>query len=314
MRYINEFREGENVVGHYLCKNRQTLKSRAGKSYLSLKLQDKTGTVDAKVWDLNNDIKSFEENDFIKIDANAIIYQNDIQLNIKKIRRSMEGEYDPADYIPCSEKNIDTMYQEFLDYIKTIESSYIKKLLQKIFLEHPVVSKRFKTHSAAKSIHHGYMGGLLEHSLSVTQICDFAAPKYKYVDRDILIASAMLHDVGKVLELSEFPVNDYTDDGQLLGHLIIGAEIIKDTAAEIEGFPKQLESLLKHCMLSHHGEYEYGSPKLPKTIEAFILHCADNLDAKTKVIEEMLQNDSTQGSWAGYQRMLQRNIRKSDYK
>lgn len=314
MRYINEFREGENVVGHYLCKNRQTLKSRAGKSYLSLKLQDKTGTVDAKVWDLNNDIKSFEENDFIKIDANAIIYQNDIQLNVKKIRRSMEGEYDPADYIPCSEKNIDTMYQEFLDYIKTIESSYIKKLLQKIFLEHPVVSKQFKTHSAAKSIHHGYMGGLLEHSLSVTQICDFAAPKYKFVDRDILIASAMLHDVGKVLELSEFPVNDYTDDGQLLGHLIIGAEIIKDTAAEIEGFPKQLESLLKHCMLSHHGEYEYGSPKLPKTIEAFILHCADNLDAKTKVIEEMLQNDSTQGSWAGYQRMLQRNIRKSDYK
>ncbi|NLK38280.1 MAG: HD domain-containing protein [Epulopiscium sp.] len=313
MRYIKELREGENVVEHYLCKSRQVLKSRAGKSYLSLKLQDKTGTVDAKVWDMSNDIKSFEENDFIKIDANVIVYQNDLQLNVKKIRRSMEGEYDPMDYIPCSEKNIDSMYQELLGYIRTIKSPYIKKLLEIIFLKHPVVSKRFKTHSAAKNIHHGYMGGLVEHTLSVTQICDFVAPRYKFVDRDILIASAMLHDVGKVLELSEFPVNDYTDDGQLLGHLIIGAEMIKDAAAQIEGFPKQLESLLKHCMLSHHGEYEYGSPKLPKTIEAFILHCADNLDAKTKVIEEMLENDSTQGSWAGYQKMLQRNIRKSDY-
>lgn len=313
MRYIKDLREGENVVEHYLCKTRQALKSRAGKSYLSLKLQDKTGTVDAKVWDMNNDIKSFEENDFIKIDANAIIYQNDIQLNVKKIRRSMDGEYDPMDYIPCSEKNIDAMYQELLGYIGTIKSPYIKKLLEIIFLKHPVVSKRFKTHSAAKNIHHGYMGGLVEHTLSVTQICDFAAPRYKFVNRDILIASAMLHDVGKVLELSEFPINDYTDDGQLLGHLIIGAEMIKDAAADIEGFPKQLESLLKHCMLSHHGEYEYGSPKLPKTIEAFILHCADNMDAKTKVIEEMLENDSTQGSWAGYQKMLQRNIRKSDY-
>lgn len=313
MRYLNELHEGENVVEHYLCKNRQSLKSRAGKTYLSLKLQDKTGTVDAKVWDLNNDIKSFEENDFIKIDANVITYQNDIQLNVRKIRRSMEGEYDPTDYIPCSEKNIEAMYVELMGYIKTIQSPFVKKLLDIIFRENEDVSKRFKTHSAAKSLHHGYLGGLLEHTLSVTQICDFLAPRYKYVDRDILIASAMLHDVGKVLELSEFPVNDYTDDGQLLGHLIIGSELIRDTARMIDGFPKELESLLKHCMLSHHGEYEYGSPKLPKTIEAFILHCADNMDAKTKAIEEMLDNSSVQGNWVGYQKMLQRNIRKSGY-
>lgn len=313
MRYINELFEGENVVEHYLCKNRQSLKSKNGKTYLSLKLQDKTGMVDAKVWDVTNDIKSFEENDFIKVDGSVILYQNAIQLNVRKIRKSMEGEYDPQDFIPCSEKDLDAMYKELMGYIDTIESSYIKQLLVEIFYHHPIVSKRFQTHSAAKSVHHGYRGGLLEHTLSVTQICDFSAPRYKHVDRDILLASAMLHDVGKVLELSEFPVNDYTDDGQLLGHLIIGSEMIRDAAAKIEGFPKQLETLLKHCMLSHHGEYEYGSPKLPKTIEAFILHCADNLDAKTKVIEEMLDNDNTQGSWAGYQKMLQRSIRKSDY-
>lgn len=313
MRYLNEIKEGESVIGHYLCKSRQTLKSRAGKSYLSLKLQDKTGSVDAKVWDLTNDIKSFEENDFIKIDGTALVYQNDIQLNIKKIRKSMEGEYDPMDYIPSSEKNITEMYSQYLDYIKTIKNPFIKKLLEEILLNHPVISKQFSSHSAAKNIHHGYMGGLVEHSLSVVQICDFMSGRYKYVNRDILIASAMLHDVGKVLELSPFPTNDYTDDGQLLGHIYIGAELIGEAAEKIDHFPPQLESLLKHCILSHHGEYEYGAPILPKTIEAFILHSADNMDAKTKVIEEMIDNDNTQGNWVGYQKMLQRNIRKSEF-
>lgn len=313
MRYISEIREGENVVEHFLCKSKQTLKSRAGKSYLSLKLQDKTGTVDAKVWELNNDIKAFEENEFIKIDGTAIVYQNDIQLNVKRIRRSLEGEYDPMDYIPSTEKNIEEMTKELLGYINTIKNTFIKKLLEEIFINNSVISKKLKYHSAAKNIHHGYMGGLVEHTLSVTQICDFMAPRYKYVNRDILIATAMLHDIGKIYELSDFPENDYTDDGQLLGHIIIGTELITESARKIQDFPKKLESLLKHSILSHHGEYEYGSPQLPKTIEAFILHCADNMDAKVKVIEEMIDTDNTAGSWVGYQKMLQRNIRKSDY-
>ncbi|MBO8434067.1 MAG: HD domain-containing protein [Tyzzerella sp.] len=313
MRYINEIREGENVIEHFLCKSKQTLKSRAGKSYLSLKLQDKTGTVDAKVWELNNDIKAFEENDFIKIDGTAIVYQNDIQLNVKRIRRSLEGEYDPMDYIPSTEKNIDSMTEELLGYINTIKNPYLKKFLEEIFIKDSVISKKIKYHSAAKSVHHGYMGGLVEHTLSVTQICDFLAPRYKYVDRDILIASAMLHDIGKIYELSDFPENDYTDEGQLLGHIVIGIDIISEAVKKVEGFPKKLESLLKHCLISHHGELEYGSPQLPKTIEAFILHCADNMDAKVKVIEELIDSDSTSGSWVGYQKMLQRNIRKSDY-
>ncbi len=313
MRFLNEIKEGESVVGHYLCKSKQTLKSRAGKSYLSLKLQDKTGTVDAKVWELNNDIKSFEENEFIKIDGTALVYQNDIQLNVKKIRRSTEGEYDPVDYIPSSGKDIAKMYADFIGYIKTIQNPFVKKLLEEILIKDEEIHKKFQTHSAAKIIHHGYMGGLVEHSLSVTEICDFMSVRYKNVNRDILVASAMLHDVGKIKELSEFPVNDYTDDGQLLGHIYIGAEMVSRAAAKIDGFPKELESLIKHCILAHHGEYEYGSPVLPKTIEAFILHCADDMDAKSKVIEDMIDADTTQGSWAGYQKMLQRNIRKSEF-
>lgn len=313
MKYINELRDGESVVGHFLCKTRQSAKSRNGKTYLSLMLQDKTGMVDGKVWDMNKDIQSFAENDMIKIDAFVTTFNNDLQLNVKRIRRSQEGEYDPADFIPSTEKDIDEMMAELLAYIKTIESSYIKQLLEDIFCKHPIISKEFKFHSAAKNMHHSCRGGLVEHTLAVTQICDFMAPRYKFVDRDILVASAMLHDVGKVLELSDFPENDYTDDGQLLGHIYIGAELIKDAAAKIEGFPRQLESLLKHCMLSHHGELEYGSPKVPETIEAFILNCADNMDAKTKMIEEMLTDDNTIGNWAGYNRMLQRNIRRSNY-
>lgn len=313
MKYINELHEGENVIEHYLCKSRQTMKSRNGKNYLSLKLQDKTGMVDAKVWDLNNDIQSFQENDFIKVDAFVTTFNNELQLNVKRIRRSREGEYDPADFVPSTDKNIDEMYDQLMGYIKTMKNPYLKKLLEEIFLRHPVISKEFKYHSAAKAMHHSFRGGLVEHTLSVTQLCDFLAPRYNYVNRDILVASAMLHDVGKVLELSDFPTNDYTDDGQLLGHLILGSELIRDAAAKIDGFPKRLESLMKHCMLSHHGEYEYGSPKLPSTPEAFLLHCADNLDAKTKMIEEALAADSTQGHWAGYNRMLQRNLSRSDF-
>ena len=313
MKYINELHEGENIIEHYLCKSRQTMKSRNGKNYLSLKLQDKTGMVDAKVWDLNNDIQSFQENDFIKVDAFVTTFNNELQLNVKRIRRSREGEYDPADFVPSTDKNIDEMYDQLMGYIKTMKNPYLKKLLEEIFLRHPVISKEFKYHSAAKAMHHSFRGGLVEHTLSVTQLCDFLAPRYNYVNRDILVASAMLHDVGKVLELSDFPTNDYTDDGQLLGHLILGSELIRDAAAKIDGFPKRLESLMKHCMLSHHGEYEYGSPKLPSTPEAFLLHCADNLDAKTKMIEEALAADRTQGHWAGYNRMLQRNLSRSDF-
>ena len=313
MRYINELREGENLVEHYLCKSKQTLKSRAGKSYYSLKLQDKTGTIDAKVWDLNNDIKSFDENDFIKIDGTVLIYNNEPQLNIRRIRKSDEGEYNPMDYIPSTEKNIDEMLKELYGYIDSINDKYIKKLLQEIFINDEYVSKCFKTHSAARTMHHSYLGGLVEHTLSVTQICDFMAGRYKNVNRDLLVATAMLHDVAKVKELSQFPMNEYTDDGQLLGHIVMGSEMVHEAASKIEDFPKTLESLIKHSILAHHGEYEFGSPELPKTIRAFILHCADNMDAKTKAIEEAIEGNSTQGNWVGYQRIMQRNIRNSEY-
>lgn len=314
MRFLNEIRESETVVEHYLCKSKQTLKSRAGKSYLSLKLQDKTGVIDAKVWELTNDIQSFEENDFIKVEALVLTYQNDLQMNIKKIRKSNEGEYHPMDYIPSSGKNIDEMYDKFIGYIDVVEDVYLKALLKGIFIDNKTIAGNIKIHSAAKSVHHNYLGGLLEHSLSVTETCEFLSTRYKHVDKDILLTSAMLHDVGKVMELSTFPVNDYTDEGQLLGHIYMAAELISKTASGIDNFPKVLENLVKHNILSHHGELEFGSPTVPKTIESFIIHYADNLDAKIKIIEDMLDTgENTFGSWVGYNKLLQRQIRKSEF-
>ncbi|MCL2565118.1 MAG: HD domain-containing protein [Defluviitaleaceae bacterium] len=313
MRYIEDFKEDDRIVAHYLCKQKQSLRSRAGKTYLSLKLQDKTGIIDGKVWELSNDIQSFEENDYIKVDGTVVAYQNDLQMKISKIRRSEEGEYDPADYVPRTDKDVEALYDSLLGYIKSIDNSYIKRLLESIFLEDSVISTSIKTHSAAKQMHHSYMGGLLEHTVCVADICEFLAGKYKFVDRDMLIAGALLHDVCKIIELSPFPVNDYTDDGQLIGHLVMGSELAGRHIDKIEGFPHQLGLLIKHMLLSHHGTHEFGSPVLPKTVEAFLLNCADDLDAKTKMFEDAIVGDNTMGMWVGYHRMFGRNLRKSGY-
>jgi len=311
MKYIEDFKEDDHIIDHYLCKQKLSQKSKSGKTYLSLKLQDKTGAIDAKVWELTKDIQNFEENDFIKVDGIVVSYQNDLQLKVGKIRKSMEGEYDPANYIPTTEKDIDSLFSQIKDYIQTLHNPLIRQLIENVFIKNAAIREAFKVHSAAKSMHHNYMGGLLEHTLSVVQICDFLAPRYKFVNRDLLIATAMLHDIGKIYELSPFPSNDYTDDGQLLGHLIMGDALIKEESEKIPGFPHQLQSLLRHSILAHHGEYEFGSPKLPKTIEAFILFSADNMDAKIKMYETMIAGNSTNSPWAGYHRMLERNIRLS---
>jgi len=312
VKYIKDILEGDRIVDHYLCRQKQIQKTRSGKNYLSLKLQDKTGAAEAKVWEMNHDIKDFEENSIVKIDAIAVIYQNELQIKISKLRPSMEGEYEPADYIRCTEKDIPAMHAQLLKLIDSIETGCIKKLTACI-IKSEAVSAALLTHSAARFMHHGYLGGLLEHTLSVAQTCDFLAGRYKHVNRDILISTAVLHDIGKIFELSPLPINEYTDDGQLLGHIIIGADLVTAEAAKIEKFPHQLLSLIKHSILSHHGELEFGSPKQPYTIEAFLLHSADNMDAKAKAFEETVSGMTAPGPWAGYHKTLARYVRSSQH-
>ncbi|MBR1735491.1 MAG: HD domain-containing protein, partial [Firmicutes bacterium] len=265
------------------------------------------------VWDLNNGIQSFEENDVIKIDALVITYNNEIQLNIKRIRRAKEGEYDPMELIPSTDKDVSDLFKELTALIDSIENEYIKTLLENVFIKNESIGKKFKMHSAAKAMHHNYMGGLIEHTLSVAKLCDYFSSHYEGINRDLLVSTALLHDIGKLTELSEFPTNDYTDEGQLLGHIFIGAELITEESGKIEGFPEKLKALMKHSILAHHGELEYGSPKRPKTKEAFLLHCADDLDAKMKMYESMIEQNSTSGNWAGYNKMLGRYIRNSEF-
>ena len=313
MRYINEWKENERVIDHYLCKQKQSLKTKTGKTYYSLKLQDKTGVADAKVWELHDDIQDFEENEVIKVDGTVLLYNGDVQIKVNRIRRSLEGEYEPRELIPRTEKDIDALHDQLMGYIDSITHPHLQQLVRHIITEEPTISKALRHHSAAKAMHHGYLGGLLEHTVCVVELCDFLAPRYKNVDRDMLMAAAILHDIAKIFELTPMPSNKYTDDGQMLGHIYLGAELVSRTAAGIPGFPPVVESLLKHAILAHHGEYEFGSPKLPATLEAFILHAADNMDAKIKVYEEHFTGYQGTETWTGFHRTLGRYMRKSDY-
>lgn len=313
MRYLADIRESDQVLDHYLCVNKQTLKTKAGKSYYSLKLQDKSGIIDAKIWDLNDGINHFDEGDYIRIDAVAVLFQNTIQLNIKRVRKSTEGEYNPKDYIPMSNRDLDEMYQDLMGHIVKIKNVHLKQLVDSFFVEDKAFIKRFKEHTAAKSMHHNFSGGLLEHTLAIVELCEFYAKQYPEIDRDLLITAALFHDIGKLEELSAFPIVDYTDSGQLLGHIMICVEWVGARIRTINGFPEALANLLKHCIISHHGELEYGSPKKPQIIEAFALNFADNTDAKLKAFTTILETSEVEGDWTGWQRIFDGNIRRTRY-
>ena len=311
MHFIKDLKEGENVSEIYLCKQKQALKTKAGKSYYSLILQDQSGTVDAKIWELNPGIGHFEPLDFIKIEGNVTSFQGALQLNIRHVRKAQEMEYNAADYMPVSRYNIEDMYKELLDYVKKVSEPHLRALLEMFFVQDKEFITSFKCHSAAKSVHHGVVGGLLEHTLSVTKLCDFYTTRYPLLNKDLLLTSAMCHDIGKTQELSLFPENDYTDDGQLIGHIVIGVEMIHDKIREIPGFPKVLENELKHCIVAHHGELEYGSPKKPALMEAMALNLADNTDAKMETMTELFDAAPDNLEWMGFNRFMDSNIRKT---
>ncbi len=311
MYYLKDYREGEKFVGVYLCKQKQILKTKAGKTYYSLTLQDKTGTADGKIWELNNGIEEFDSLDYIYCEGMVTSFQGNLQMNISRVRQCDEGEYDPADYVPCTEKDIEKMYQEILKYVASVHNPYLKKILEKYFVQDKEFIKNFKKHSAAKSVHHGFMGGLLEHTLSVTNLCEYLAGHYPMIHRDLLITAALFHDMGKIDEISDFPQNDYTDDGQMLGHIYIGARAMEQAADEIPGFPARLKNELVHCILSHHGKLEFGSPKVPAIMEAMALHMADNADAKLQTMTEIFKKAGDDMGWLGYNRMMETNLRQT---
>ena len=310
MRHIKDIKDGERVIDHYLVRRKETRESRAGKAFLSLRLSDKTGEIDAKVWELTSNIQPFEEGDVVKVDGIVAVYQNDLQMKISKLRRSSEGEFVPADYVPISARDVNEMHTKLVAIVEGVKNPFVKKLLENIFINNGELVEMLKRHQAAMHMHHGYVGGLLEHTLSVAEISLFLGERYHYVNVDLLTAGALLHDIGKLYELRPLPHNEYTDDGQMLGHIIIGVEMVTAEVAKIQDFPSEAASLIKHLIVSHHGEFEFGSPKLPATPEAMLLHFADNIDAKLTTFSEAYQKDKSQGKWLGYQKALGRYIRK----
>ena len=311
MRFIDGLCEGETIRNVYLCKGKRSAETRNGKPYDNLILQDKTGTLDGKVWDPNSQgIADYDEKDFIEVFGDVINYNGNLQLNIRQIRKAEEGEYNPADYMPTTDKSVDGMYEELTAYIRQISNKYLRQVLEFYYIKDEAFIKKFKAHSAAKTVHHGFSGGLLEHTLSVTRMCDYFATSYSILNRDLLLSSAILHDIGKVKELSDFPDNDYTDEGQLIGHIVTGVEMIHDAIREIPGFPVVLANELKHCIVAHHGELEYGSPKKPALAEAVALNMADSTDAKLQTLTELFKG-KTGTEWLGYNRLFESNLRRA---
>lgn len=309
MRYIKDIKEGDSIGGIYFCKGKNELKSKSDKPYYSIILQDKTGNLDAKVWDINsNGIEDFETGDFVFVQGQVKKYQSALQATLFMIKRCEEGEYELSDFIPVSKKDRDEMFKEFTAILNTVQGEFYKKLLERFFKDSEFV-ERFKNHSAAKTMHHSFLGGLLEHSLGVLRICDFMSKQYPLLNRDLLITVAPLHDIGKMFEISGFPANDYTDEGQLLGHIFIGANLVSEKIKEIPGFPKKVADEILHCILSHHGSLEYGSPKLPALMEAKALSMADDMDAKMQMFTELISSNEGRTDWLGFNKMFESNVR-----
>lgn len=312
MKFIETFREGMHISEVFLCKTKQIALTKNGKEYGSLCLQDKTGTVDAKIWELASPgIGEFEAMDYVRVDADVTVFQGAYQLNIKRIRKADDREYNPEDYLPVTTKDVQVMQHELVQFITSIRNEHLRKLAAGFFMNDAAFMKVFCSHSAAKSVHHGFVGGLLEHTLSVVKLCEYFCKQYPILNRDLLLTAAMFHDIGKTRELAPFPENDYTDEGQLIGHIIIGAQMVEERIATMQGFPKKLENELIHCILAHHGELEYGSPKKPALIEALALNLADNTDAKLETMTEIIRGAGDNKGWLGYNRFMESNIRRT---
>lgn len=308
MKYLKDYKEGDRVLDVYLCKHKQSAVTKNGKSYDNLILQDKTGVMDAKIWDPNSaGIAEFDALDYIEVYGEITSFNGILQVNVKRVRKVFEGEYIPSDYLPMTKKDIEEMFKELKGYMSSLQNIYLKKLLHAFFVEDEEFVKKFKYSSAAKAVHHGFVGGLLEHTLSVTKMCDYYTSVYPILNRDLLLAAAICHDIGKTKELSSFPENDYTDEGQFLGHIVMGTEMVGEKIRKIDGFPKVLENELKHCIISHHGEFEFGSPKKPAIVEAIALNFADNTDAKIQSFTELMENRNESG-WTGFNRLFDSNV------
>ncbi len=303
--WVKDITENDKILGCYLVKEKKVGTTRRGDPFLTLSLADKTGEIEAKVWDGVNELSSlFQEGDIIEVGGNAGSYRGKVQITVSRLDVVNE-EADPEIFFETSPFNASEMLASLREVLKEIENPHLKELIDRFLNDRQFVSL-FKKTPAAKNFHHSYVGGLLEHTLSVCRMAAKVADHYPVLDRDLLITSAFLHDIGKMRELSFDRRIDYTDQGRLLGHVMLGAVMLDEKLYELKEFPQPLAVRLKHLILSHHGQYEFGSPKRPKFLEAFALNLIDDLDAKISGLARFMEKDRQDGSWTDFNRLFER--------
>ncbi|MFI5174710.1 MAG: 3'-5' exoribonuclease YhaM family protein [Terriglobia bacterium] len=308
-KFIRDFEANTVVTETFLVRSKELRSKKSGEPYLSLILADKTGDLDAKMWDNVEEFDPlFDKDHFIKAKGLVQIYRNKPQMTLHKLRRLEDHEVDFMDFFPSTSRDVDEMYSELLEVVAGFTSEPLRAVMQELLLDDDVM-RRLKKAPAAKSMHHAYLGGLLEHIVSLCHLARLVVQNYKNIEIDLLLTGAILHDIGKIYELSYERGFGYTTQGQLLGHMVLELEMINGIIARHADFPPELKTMISHLIISHHGEYEFGSPKLPMTVEAMILHKLDDLDSKVQAMQWMIERDgSIEGEWTGYSQILQRPI------
>ena len=301
--------ENKVITSSFVVIAKQVKPKKTGEPYLALTLGDRTGQIEAKMWDNVEDaIDAFEQEDVIKVKGLLNKYRNRFQLTIHKLRRLQEAEIDFADYLPKTNKDIGELWQTLAGFVATFQNPHLKALIES-FMADPGIAEAYRNAPAAKSLHHAYIGGLLDHVVSLFRSCDLLCRNYPQINRDLLLTGAFLHDIGKIHELTYNRTFSYTTRGQLLGHMIIELEMLQAKLAQLPDFPQALKVLVEHLIISHHGEYEFGSPKLPMFVEALMLHYLDDLDSKLESMRAHFERESSvEGPWTGYNSSLGRPL------
>ena len=311
--YLKDIKQGDKVASTFLAAEKNMAFSLKGSPYLNVRLKDKTGELDGKVWDNAIELdQQFKKGDIIYIEGKAANYKNAIQISIVKIMKNAWEDVEPADYLPAAKGDVAAMFNEILTYVEKIQTKPLQALLQAFFHDQKT-AELFQRAPAAKGFHHIYLGGLLEHTLSVVRLLEKASEHYPTLNKDMVITGGILHDIGKIYEFSYDHIIDYSDEGRLIGHIVMGVEMIDKKIAAIDDFPPQLALELRHIILSHHGEFEFGSPKRPKTLEALVVHYIDDLDAKFNAFQTLITDSTNADSdWTNYNRLLERYIYKGN--
>ena len=309
--YISELQPNQIITGVFLVQHKDIRRKRTGEPYLSLILADRTGELEAKMWDNVSEVMdTFDRDDFLKVRGQLQVYQNRRQLTVHRLQRQDASTLDLADFFPASQRDPDQMLSELRGIIAALQNPHLRALLELMFND-PEIAQRYKVAPAAKSVHHAYLGGLIEHVLSMCGLARFVASHYPDIDLDLLLAGVILHDVGKIYELSYERGFHYTSEGQLLGHIFIGLRMLDEKMRQLPDFPAKLRTLLEHMIISHHGELEFGSPRPPSFPEALLLHYIDNIDSKLECMRASIHNDRyLDGCWTAYSSPLERTILK----